>query len=967
METSFNYWVYKTKALSGTYSCLDDRLEDYSDAKDSIIDLLEVLAISLQYFNGKGNYDETEEHATWAIDFSVRELHFMWDRIDQHFNRPDKYTLSIRPNTDDDYYKQYASTLVRNLFPNARQYLRDQLATSLVIRRIRFIQTARRFKKKYLGHNPFQALLENDEYSAHLYSMAYPEMPKIFKRHDFCVCPYCSELLGTGILKGDKMYWKNHIDGDTKPYVCLSECCTYPLVFFSNMKEWIDHMENSHSPQWNRKVHTHTWDCDTGHDTVLQFTERESFRKHMMDPASHPGRKPPTEDELEMLFLGWQKWPAREDEFCCPICECVPDFLKPLISKNDPNTKKGLYEHIAWHLKDLAFKFIPRFDCPELKTEPSETDDEEKDHLRAEGSDASYPSGFDESLREAPLTFDENPIREEHCDVRETADTYFDDIGFNDFQRLGNAQVRHLPGAILEPSSQTQQSKLRPKSNDDFAVAILCESYIVFEAVYTFFDEIYDDPGKVSDEEQGDLDSLLKGRIGNNNVLLYYQGEDDTAEQFISDSLPDYPEIQLVLIVGTCGGAPYPPGDNEIFLGDVIVSNNMIRYHHDYNPSRRPFENFPKSSIPEVRTLLNSLNETEDLELFNGQISRYRYQLQQSEIKWRHPGLEDELFGNDRKQIIRRRDSSEKARVTAHIGKVMPIEITSKSAEYRDKLTQEYGVIGFINKSEKTCHPQGRLRHWMLPSRNTRFVGRSDELKNLEEWVMQRNGPCRAILDGPDGIGKTQIALELAHRIRDKHPEFSIFWISCTTSDYIQRSYRQIARSIEIKRLHPGLGIEQVQIQFHQRAYGKWLFILDGCDDIEVFNTAMFSAQLQFEPSTEFQRHLEPFPPFHGLRGRCLVTSRNQKLSIPLQSFHKVTVLKPDPETGIKILETLLRKKRLPIDRGAAITLLGEIDVLPSAITQAAAYMNRHGCGISDYIKVLASRGARRRVELPSN
>jgi hypothetical protein len=170
----------------------------------------------------------------------------------------------------------------------------------------------------------------------------------------------------------------------------------------------------------------------------------------------------------------------------------------------------------------------------------------------------------------------------------------------------------------------------------------------------------------------------------------------------------------------------------------------------------------------------------------------------------------------------------------------------------------------------------------------------------------------------------------------------------------------------KIKRLRPKLGIEQVRKNLHQRAYGKWLFIIDGCEDM-VFDTAMLSTQFKFEPSTEFQSHLEPFPPFHGLRGRCLVTSRNQKLSIPLQSFYKVTVSKPDPETRIKILEVLLRKKHLPIDRDAAITLLGKIDFLPSAITKAAVYMNRNGCGISDYIKVLASRGARRSVDFPSD
>jgi hypothetical protein len=46
-----------------------------------------------------------------------------------------------------------------------------------------------------------------------------------------------------------------------------------------------------------------------------------------------------------------------------------------------------------------------------------------------------------------------------------------------------------------------------------------------------------------------------------------------------------------------------------------------------------------------------------------------------------------------------------------------------------------------------------------------------------------------------------------------------------------------------------------------------------------------------------------------------------------------VTVLKPDPETGMKILKTLFRKDHPPIDRDAAIAFLGQIDFLLLAIT----------------------------------
>ncbi|KAJ5720194.1 hypothetical protein N7493_007072 [Penicillium malachiteum] len=41
-----------------------------------------------------------------------------------------------------------------------------------------------------------------------------------------------------------------------------------------------------------------------------------------------------------------------------------------------------------------------------------------------------------------------------------------------------------------------------------------------------------------------------------------------------------YTGIELALVVGICGGVPYPPGNNEqeIFLGDVIISDSAIQY-----------------------------------------------------------------------------------------------------------------------------------------------------------------------------------------------------------------------------------------------------------------------------------------------------------------------------------------------------------------------------------------------------
>jgi nucleoside phosphorylase len=46
-----------------------------------------------------------------------------------------------------------------------------------------------------------------------------------------------------------------------------------------------------------------------------------------------------------------------------------------------------------------------------------------------------------------------------------------------------------------------------------------------------------------------------------------------------SSLLVSYPGVKLALVIGIYGGTPPPPEYQEIFLGDVIISNLVIKYN----------------------------------------------------------------------------------------------------------------------------------------------------------------------------------------------------------------------------------------------------------------------------------------------------------------------------------------------------------------------------------------------------
>jgi nucleoside phosphorylase len=72
-------------------------------------------------------------------------------------------------------------------------------------------------------------------------------------------------------------------------------------------------------------------------------------------------------------------------------------------------------------------------------------------------------------------------------------------------------------------------------------------------------------------------------------------------------------------------------------------------------------------------------------------------------------------------------------------------------------------------------HGKGAVRngvkedpHWMVPFRkNPGFVGREGEISKIDGLIQEIHGPLKIAICGLGGVGKTQIALELAYRTRE--------------------------------------------------------------------------------------------------------------------------------------------------------------------------------------------------------
>ncbi|KAL2810437.1 putative kinesin light chain [Aspergillus granulosus] len=577
---------------------------------------------------------------------------------------------------------------------------------------------------------------------------------------------------------------------------------------------------------------------------------------------------------------------------------------------------------------------------------------------------------------------------------------------------------------------------MRPKSRNEFAIAIICALPLEADAVEALFDEHYDRLGQYYGKQRGDANAYINGRIGKHNVVLCYMpGIGKGSAAGVASSLQvSYPGIELALVVGICGGAPSP--DREIFLGDVIISDSVI----EYDFGRQYPGGFQRKTgvkdtlgrpVREIRALLNALRTENARRELQDQTRQYIHVLQQREAKWCYPGVSDILlessflhkhyshasarcscFGgdspdqiceealekdcddldcNNRGRQIRCRRISEGTPISTYIGPVASADMVMKSGQHRDEIARKEKVIGFemegagvwdnipciiikgvcdyadSHKSKVwqtyaaatgasvakaflefwmpgNYKDASRNGHLMIPfARNPYFVGRQDEIQQLEDLISMPNGPKKLAITGLGGVGKTQIALELAYRIRDRQPECLIFWVPCTSYEAVEQACMTIARLVGIQGVEPAEVKERLRTYFSQ-TNEKWILIFDNADKMDMW--------FKGNPTAPPLKSIIPW----SENGHVLFTSRNRKLAAKLASPNVHTIPDVDERTAKEILRKLLIRKDLLLDDYVISTLLKQLAFLPLAISQAVAYINQNDISLARYISLLGKQ-----------
>ncbi|KAK4443047.1 kinesin light chain [Podospora aff. communis PSN243] len=215
-------------------------------------------------------------------------------------------------------------------------------------------------------------------------------------------------------------------------------------------------------------------------------------------------------------------------------------------------------------------------------------------------------------------------------------------------------------------------------------------------------------------------------------------------------------------------------------------------------------------------------------------------------------------------------------------------------------------------------------------SRDPDFVERGDILEQIGRRCTEP--ASRVALVGLGGVGKSQLAIEFAHRIAEAQPDTWVFWVHAGTQARVEQGFRTIADAVKLPgRNQPKAEILQlVHSWLSNERNGRWVMILDSADDRDAFYGTTSSDIRDGRPIATYL----PQSP----NGSIIVTTRNKDLAFRLTGRPQ-NMIEVGPMAQTDALKLLQKKLGSLSDPDVAADLVQALDLVPLAISQAAAYI----------------------------
>jgi tetratricopeptide (TPR) repeat protein len=212
---------------------------------------------------------------------------------------------------------------------------------------------------------------------------------------------------------------------------------------------------------------------------------------------------------------------------------------------------------------------------------------------------------------------------------------------------------------------------------------------------------------------------------------------------------------------------------------------------------------------------------------------------------------------------------------------------------------------------------------------------------------------------------KSQIAIEYAYRVRERHPDTWVFWVHASSATRFEETYRDIAARLQLPgRDEPKADVlALVHRWLSDESNVSWTMVVDNADEPAVMFEPRNGGASSTTASSSTAQSLSDFLPLSS-HGSLVITSRSREVVERLQVFSE-DVLDVEP-MEINVATDLFLKKLKKTGRETITIdmerLVKHLDCMPLAITQAAAYIEQAAprMAVSKYMEILVKNDSER-------
>lgn len=219
--------------------------------------------------------------------------------------------------------------------------------------------------------------------------------------------------------------YRNHVNEDLEPYVCISENCAENLRFFPSERLWLQHMRQAHTTTWIRHLHTSdavSWVCPMHHANT--YTGQTMFGSHgdLYGHMTQVHQDSLKDSEIVAMVKRSETRKPRSMDIC-PLCGDRHSPTRDAIDNDTPHNLDDqeqairdsanharIAPFVGRHLKSLAFFALRKLlDEPDEDDEGKYSDKSDKKVAIDSANSRVREDPDDEATELSTLSFDDEP------------------------------------------------------------------------------------------------------------------------------------------------------------------------------------------------------------------------------------------------------------------------------------------------------------------------------------------------------------------------------------------------------------------------------------------------------------------------------------------------------------------------------------------------------------------------------